>query len=82
MSPLSWIGTCLNPVDGKHYVISYNDCCGKPTCKRCLCAPHNPDNRPVVRPQSSSGYLWCLGMKEIMFTCTTANVIGIASQRP
>ncbi len=78
MSPLAWIGTCRNPVDGKNYIISYNDCCGKPTCKRCLCGPHNPNNRPVVRPQSSSGYLWCLGTKESTFTCTTANVLGAA----
>ena len=28
MSPISWIGTCRNPVDGRNYVISYNVCCG------------------------------------------------------
>lgn len=78
MSLLAWVGTCHNPVDGKNYIISYNDCCGKPICKRCSCHPHNPDNRPVVRPQSSDGYLWCLGMKESTLTCTTANVIGVA----
>ena len=25
MSPISWIGTCRNPADGKDYVILYND---------------------------------------------------------
>ena len=35
--PLTWIGTCLNPADGVHYIISYNDCCGKTSCGRCLC---------------------------------------------
>lgn len=78
MSPLSWIGTCRNPVDEKSYIISYNDCCGKPTCKRCMCGPHNPNDRPVIRPQSSSSYLWCLGTRETSFTCSTANVIGVA----
>ncbi len=34
-SPVTWIGTCRNPVDGKDYIISYNDCCGK-TCVRSL----------------------------------------------
>src|SRR5262245_36653348 len=29
MSPVTWIGTCRNPADGKDYVISYNDCCGQ-----------------------------------------------------
>lgn len=80
MSPLSWIGTCRNPVDGKNYIISYNDCCGKPTCTRCMCgrAGSNPDNRPVVRPQSSSKYVWCLGTKHTSFTCGTASVVGVA----
>ncbi len=78
MSPLSWVGTCLNPADGKKYIISYNDCCGKPTCKRCFCSPHNPNDRPVVWPQSSNNYLWCLGTKESSFTCSTANVLGLA----
>ena len=37
MSPITWIGTCENPVDGKSYIISYNDCCGKSSCGNCLC---------------------------------------------
>ena len=36
-SPTSWIGTCLNPDDGKAYLISYRDCCGKDACGRCNC---------------------------------------------
>ena len=78
MSSLSWIGTCRNPTDGKNYIISYNDCCGKSTCTRCLCSPKNPSNRPVVRPQSSSDYVWCLGTKDSHVTCSTAVVIGVA----
>ena len=31
-SPTSWVGTCLNPADGKSYVISYRDCCGAGAC--------------------------------------------------
>jgi amicyanin-dependent methylamine dehydrogenase small subunit len=28
-SPVGWVGSCHNPADGKDYIISYNDCCGK-----------------------------------------------------
>jgi methylamine dehydrogenase light chain len=80
MSPLGWIGTCRNPLDGKNYIISYNDCCGKPVCGRCMCdrASKNPKNRPPVRPQSSANVLWCRGMQETSYTCSTANVLGVA----
>ena len=43
MSPITWIGTCLNPADNKHYIISYNDCCGKTSCGRCLCNKNEAD---------------------------------------
>ena len=36
-SPISWVGTCRNPVDDKDYLISYNDCCGTAVCGRCGC---------------------------------------------
>lgn len=78
MSPMGWIGTCRNPVDGKSYIISYNDCCGKPNCTRCRCGPVNPNDKPQVRPQSSSGYLWCLGTSSASYTCSTAVVLGTA----
>ena len=31
-SPSAWVGTCLNPDDGRHYLIAYRDCCGKTGC--------------------------------------------------
>lgn len=78
MSPLSWIGTCRNPVDGKNYIISYNDCCGQPKCKRCHCGRNIPEDKPIINPQSSNQYLWCLGTSSTSFTCTTSVVIGVA----
>jgi len=45
MSPVTWIGTCRNPADGKDYIISYNDCCGKTFCGRCMCN-RNEGERP------------------------------------
>ena len=32
MSPITWIGTCRNPADGRKYLVSYNDCCGSGSC--------------------------------------------------
>lgn len=80
MSLMGWIGTCRNPVDGKNYIISYNDCCGKPLCARCFCdrATKNPKNLPPVRPQASGEVLWCVGTKETYPTCTSAIVVGVA----
>lgn len=51
-SDITWIGTCHNPADGKDYVISYNDCCGKENCGRCVCQRDQGD-APMYRPQSS-----------------------------
>ena len=45
MSPVTWIGTCRNPGDGRDYLISYNDCCGKGYCGRCFCN-RNEGDRP------------------------------------
>ena len=38
-SPVTWVGTCNNPADGKDYLISYNDCCGKSICARQVSQP-------------------------------------------
>jgi methylamine dehydrogenase light chain len=37
VSPITWIGTCTNPVDGKDYIISYNDCCATRGTSPCTC---------------------------------------------
>lgn len=78
MSPITWIGTCLNPADKRRYVISYNDCCGKPSCDRCLCN-RNEGDRPLVRPQSNNDTNWCLGTTSQSYTCSTAIIIGDAT---
>ncbi len=76
MSPLTWIGTCENPADGKHYVVSYNDCCGKTSCGRCLCN-RNEGDRPAYRPQDNNDLNWCLGTASSVYTCSTAVIIGV-----
>ena len=77
MSPITWIGTCENPEDGKSYIISYNDCCGKSSCGNCLCMRSEGD-RPVYRPNLSNDLNWCLGTKSVIYNCSTAIVIGTA----
>lgn len=77
MSPVTWIGTCRNPVDGRNYIISYNDCCGKSSCGACLCMRDEGD-RPVYRADKSNDINWCLGTQSTVYNCSTAIVIGVA----
>ena len=57
MSPVTWIGTCRNPADGRNYVISYNDCCGKSSCGTCLCQRDEGD-RPMYRADKTNDINW------------------------
>lgn len=77
-SPSSWIGTCFNPDDGKHYIISYRDCCGgKDACERCACL--NLENeKPVYVPQRNNDIFWCFGAKNMVYHCSGAVVVGEA----
>ncbi len=77
MSPITWIGTCRNPVDGRNYVISYNDCCGKSSCGACLCQRDEGD-RPPYRPDKTNDVNWCLGTSSAVYHCSTAVVAGVA----
>ena len=79
MSAVTWIGTCHNPADGKDYVISYNDCCGKSPCGRCFCN-RNEGDMPLYRPGQSNDYNWCSGSSQanIAYHCTTSRIVGVA----
>ncbi|MBE5074721.1 methylamine dehydrogenase (amicyanin) light chain [Erythrobacteraceae bacterium E2-1 Yellow Sea] len=79
MSPITWIGTCNNPADGRSYVISYNDCCGTTACGRCLCN-RNEDDKPMVRPQANNDINWCLGSTSEAYNCSTAIIVGLAQE--
>ncbi|MDG2276832.1 MAG: methylamine dehydrogenase light chain [Pseudomonadales bacterium] len=78
VSPISWVGTCRNPVDGKDYLISYNDCCGKAVCARCFCHRAERD-MPVYFPSKANDILWCFGTESQAYHCTVAAVIGEAT---
>lgn len=80
MSTLTWIGTCRNPVDGRNYVISYNDCCGKTQCSTCLCQRDEGD-RPLYRADKSNDINWCLGASSSVYHCSTAIVVGVAFEK-
>ena len=79
MSPITWIGTCTNPADGRAYVISYNDCCGVSSCGHCLCN-RNEGDRPQVRPQANNDYNWCLGTESSIYNCSVAAIVGVAEK--
>ena len=75
-SPVTWIGMCRNPTDGRDYIISYNDCCGKSGCGRCLCN-RNEGDRPVYIPAKSNDINWCHGTTNNVYHCSTAVVLGL-----
>jgi methylamine dehydrogenase light chain len=78
-SAVTWVGTCHNPADGQDYVVSYNDCCGKSTCGRCLCNRNERDS-PLYMPFQSNDYNWCSGSTQanIPYHCSTARIVAVA----
>jgi len=78
-SPVTWIGTCRNPADGKDYIISYNDCCGKYICGLCYCH-ENQGDKPIYFPQRSNDINWCYGTPSVVYNCSTAIVLGMITE--
>lgn len=79
MSPVTWIGTCRNPLDGKDYVISYNDCCGKQVCGFCFCQ-RNEGDKPVYYTAKSNDINWCMGKVGVVYNSTVALAVGVATE--
>lgn len=77
MSKMAWIGTCHNPADGKHYLIAYNDCCGKSVCQRCTCYRFERE-QPVYRAAQANDVHWCQANDSSEVACTLAIVLGPA----
>jgi methylamine dehydrogenase light chain len=78
MSPITWVGTCKNPMDGKDYIVSYNDCCGASYCGRCFCN-RNEGDRPVYLTAKSNDINWCMGTETTAYSSTVAIVLGVAT---
>jgi methylamine dehydrogenase light chain len=76
-SPTSWVGSCINPEDGKTYLIAYRDCCGQDSCGRCACMGQEGD-MPSYRPQVNSDIVWCFGASSMVYHCSSAGLVGLA----
>jgi len=74
---VSWVGTCHNPLDGKDYLISYNDCCGKAACGKCMCASAERE-RPGYQMFLHNDINWCMSNESSIFHCTTSVIVGLA----
>ena len=79
MSPVTWIGTCKHPGDGKDYIISYNDCCGQSLCMRCRCT-RTEREKPIYFTWQNNDLLWCFGTKSRAVHCSVAVVLGVATK--
>lgn len=77
-SKVTWVGTCANPKDGKSYLVSYNDCCGKTACGRCLCN-FNEGERPAYRIGIHNDINWCMANTQTMYHCTVSVIVGVAN---
>ena len=78
-SKVAWVGTCHNPADGKDYLISYNDCCGRGSCGRCLCNT-NVGELPGYRMGKHNDINWCMANDSTAFHCTTSIIVGVAEK--
>ena len=75
-SPITWIGTCRNPNDGRDYIVSYNDCCGKPSCGNCSCN-RNENEMPMYRAARNNDLNWCMANKDANYHCSVSVVLGV-----
>jgi len=79
VAPVTWVGTCRNPVDGKDWLVSYNDCCGKTFCGRCMCN-RNEGERPEYHWYRNNDINWCAGARSQVYNCSIAVVLGQATE--
>ena len=77
MSKVTWVGTCRNPKDNIDYLISYYDCCGKPSCGRCLCN-NNERERPGYSMGIHNDVNWCMANASSAYHCTVSAIVGVA----
>lgn len=80
VAPVTWVGTCRNPADGNHYLISYNDCCGAGACGRCGCN-RNEGERPEYHWYRNNDINWCAGGTSQRYNCSIAVVVGEAGEQ-
>ncbi|WP_211109685.1 methylamine dehydrogenase light chain [Azospirillum oleiclasticum] len=77
-SKVSWVGTCRNPNDNKDYLVSYNDCCGKPICDNSPFCLKSVGERPGYRMGLHNDINWCMANASKGYHCTVALLVGLA----
>jgi methylamine dehydrogenase light chain len=78
-SPITWIGTCHNPGDGRDYIVSYNDCCGKVSCGDCVCT-RNEGEKPMYRLSRNNDVNWCMANTESDYHCSVSVILGVSEK--
>jgi methylamine dehydrogenase light chain len=78
-SPITWIGTCHNPGDGRNYIMSYNDCCGKTSCGNCWCN-RNEGEKPMYRLSLNNDVNWCMANDNPNYHCSVSVILGVAEK--
>ena len=78
-SPITWIGTCHNPGDGRDYIVSYNDCCGKVSCGDCFCN-RNEGEKPMYRLSRNNDVNWCMANTESDYHCSVSVILGVGEK--
>jgi methylamine dehydrogenase light chain len=78
-SPITWIGTCHNPADGRDYIVSYNDCCGKTSCGQCWCN-RNEGEKPMYRLSLNNDVNWCMANDLPNYHCSVSVILGVAGK--
>jgi methylamine dehydrogenase light chain len=78
-SPITWIGTCHNPADGRDYIVSYNDCCGKVSCGDCVCT-RNEGEKPMYRLSRNNDVNWCMANTESNYHCSVSVILGVSEK--
>ncbi|TBU93281.1 methylamine dehydrogenase light chain [Stutzerimonas kirkiae] len=79
-SKVAWVGTCSNPNDGKDYLVSYNDCCGKATVANSTFCFRSEGERPGYRMGLHNDINWCMANKNLGYHCTVAMLVGLADE--
>lgn len=77
-SAVTWVGTCRNPADGRDYLVSYNDCCGKSICSNASFCNFNEGERPGYRMAVHNDINWCMANASVGYHCTVAVLVGLA----
>jgi methylamine dehydrogenase light chain len=78
-SPITWIGTCLNPMDGRNYIVSYNDCCGSTSCGHCMCN-RNEREKPMYKLALNNDINWCMASQPSSYVCSVSVLLGVQEQ--